>query len=341
MDSGTASTASNFYISEYYRHLVRCGLNADEVLFQAGIDPGIVDQPDRRVGADGLARVIQRLTLELQDEAMALADKVLPRGSFYLVGKLAVQEPNLARALSTAGHFMTMIDGAYRLEIDADEREACLKIHLMAPEKDPSHLLAEILLMAYHRFSSWLIAESITLNEVAFNYPPPIQVGEYSYLFPAAHRFNAPYLGFTFPRRFLDCEPRRQRAALKRYIQGCPREFFFRPRTDFSLSSELEQLLGKHIGKGLPTVDEAAAMLHTTRRTMIRRLNDEGTSYQRIKDLVRRDRAIGLLVRHSYSVVEVAEKLGFSDSSVFARAFKGWTGSTPSDFREQFDPGQG
>lgn len=192
-----------------------------------------------------------------------------------------------------------------------------------------------------HRFASWLIAENITLNEVAFDFPPPEEVREYSYLYPGKHLFDASWLGFTFPKRFLDCEIRQDAGALKLFMRRCPREFFQQPRTDFSLSSEIQLLLGKRFNEGLPSIEVAAELMHMTKRTLIRKLKEEGTSYQQIKDRLRRDKAVRLLSLNTLSVGQIAEKLGFSDSAVFARAFKAWTGASPSDYRrdEKARPG--
>ena len=93
----------------------------------------------------------------------------------------------------------------------------------------------------------------------------------------------------------------------------------------------------RRFSQGFPSIDAAADVMHMTKRTLIRKLKEEGTSYQKLKDRVRRDRAIYLLTKHTLSVGEVAEKVGFSDSAVFARAFKSWTGSSPREYRSSFD----
>jgi AraC-like DNA-binding protein len=65
----------------------------------------------------------------------------------------------------------------------------------------------------------------------------------------------------------------------------------------------------------------------------MRKLKGEGTSFQQIKERVRRDRAIYFLTNRSCSIATIAEKVGFSDAAVFARAFKSWTGMSPKDYR--------
>ncbi|MGI9294652.1 MAG: helix-turn-helix domain-containing protein, partial [Pseudomonadales bacterium] len=66
-----------------------------------------------------------------------------------------------------------------------------------------------------------------------------------------------------------------------------------------------------------------------------RRLREESTSYQKIKDCCRRDAAIASLRSGSSNGASLAEQLGFSDASTFYRAFKKWTGMTPQEFKSK------
>ncbi len=75
-----------------------------------------------------------------------------------------------------------------------------------------------------------------------------------------------------------------------------------------------------------------ARSLHVSRATLARRLAARGLAFQRIKDDVRRDHAIALLGSR-LPISDVAERLGFSEPSAFARAFKSWTGVPPGRYR--------
>ena len=68
---------------------------------------------------------------------------------------------------------------------------------------------------------------------------------------------------------------------------------------------------------------------------LVRRLKDEGSSYQQIKDNLRRDTAVYFLSRPELSIDEIALQLGFSEPSAFHRAFKKWTGVTPGVYRQE------
>ncbi len=76
-----------------------------------------------------------------------------------------------------------------------------------------------------------------------------------------------------------------------------------------------------------------ARQLHMSPQTLRRHLSEEGSSFQELKDHLRRDLAIYHLGRSDLSIQDIAEQLGFSEPSAFHRAFKKWTGLTPGAYR--------
>lgn len=83
-----------------------------------------------------------------------------------------------------------------------------------------------------------------------------------------------------------------------------------------------------------PTLAEVARHLNTSPRTLIRRLRAAGTTYQLELDNLRRLRATELLRRFTLPIASIAESLGFADAASFAKAFKRWTGMSPSAWRK-------
>jgi AraC-like DNA-binding protein len=76
-----------------------------------------------------------------------------------------------------------------------------------------------------------------------------------------------------------------------------------------------------------------ARRLGVSARTLQRRLGEQGTSFAAIVDEVRRDLARREVALGKRSFGEIAFLLGFSQASAFDRAFRRWTGSTPSAYR--------
>jgi AraC-like DNA-binding protein len=88
-----------------------------------------------------------------------------------------------------------------------------------------------------------------------------------------------------------------------------------------------------HLGETTLTPEAVARTLAVSRRTLSRRLADEGTSFRHILDDVRREFACALLQDRSLSVGDVAFFLQYSEPAAFNRSFRRWTGRTPHAFR--------
>ncbi len=102
------------------------------------------------------------------------------------------------------------------------------------------------------------------------------------------------------------------------------------------VEGHLEPLLGG----GPIRVEEVARSLGYSRQTLYRRLKAEGTTFEDVLDGVRHRAALRLIRKEGLSVKEAAWRLGYSDPAAFSRAFKRWTGVSPSDLRRR-KPHQG
>ncbi len=83
----------------------------------------------------------------------------------------------------------------------------------------------------------------------------------------------------------------------------------------------------------MPTIDELAAELHLSTRTLRRQLDHEQTTYRELRNEVTRTLAVELLSVVGLSVNEVARRLGYSDTTAFSHAFRRWSGHPASEFR--------
>lgn len=96
---------------------------------------------------------------------------------------------------------------------------------------------------------------------------------------------------------------------------------------------EVERHLEPLLASGPLGIDSVARELGYSRQTLYRRLKAEGVTYEEVLDGLRRRLALRLLREEGLSVKETAWRLGFSDPAAFSRAFKRWTGSSPTTGR--------
>ena len=149
---------------------------------------------------------------------------------------------------------------------------------------------------------------------------------------PVPVYFDCAYNQMRFPVERLDYElqfadPRLARMA----ADQCEQEMASIKAPPALLGQVRRIILGG--GGRFPGVEEVASELHMSSRTLKRKLQQLGTSYQEVLDGLRKGLAVEYLTQTDKTVDEIAMSLGYSDASNFARAFRRWTLRSPSDYR--------
>jgi AraC-like DNA-binding protein len=148
-----------------------------------------------------------------------------------------------------------------------------------------------------------------------------------------AATLTRPYVGVSVPTSWLPlpcpfADPKIHRRAVdrlelaKRNLQGP--EFFV---------AQVEEILHDSEGAA-PSVQSIATQLHVSRRTLVRRLEQHGTSVRSLTERHQRRCSIDLLADASLDVSEIADRLGYSEPSNFSRAFRRWFGKSPQEYRD-------
>lgn len=104
------------------------------------------------------------------------------------------------------------------------------------------------------------------------------------------------------------------------------------PKRSTAFRAEVERRLEPLLASGEVGIERVARDLGYSRQTLYRRLKAEGATFEQLLDGLRRRLALRFM-REGLSVKEAAYRLGFSDPAAFSRAFKRWTGSSPSGHR--------
>jgi len=161
---------------------------------------------------------------------------------------------------------------------------------------------------------------------------PPELASLHAFFGTRALDFGAPDSGLVFAARDLAMPMREGDARLAATVEKLadaavraqPREVALRPR----VATQLRALLPDRA-----TVDEVAAALRMSPRTLQRRLEEEGTRFTDVLETVREEMARSLLAETELPLAEVSYRLGFADLATFSRAFKRWTGKPPGTWR--------
>ena len=172
------------------------------------------------------------------------------------------------------------------------------------------------------------------LRRVETPYAKPEDVaGGYSALFGARMEFSAPAPGIVFDTDMLGAALIRTEAELDDFLLRAPAGLLLRDSSDCSVTVRVRRLFAEEGRKGnWVSVDEMATRLAMSPATLRRRLREEGGSMRRIREGILREAAVAGPVRGEETVAGLSRRLGFSEPSAFARAFRRWTGSSPGQY---------
>ena len=201
---------------------------------------------------------------------------------------------------------------------------------------DPPEVQHSVLcnLAMWMRFCGWLVGQYIDISAAGCAGPQPAFTAGIRHFFPCPVTFDEEVNSVTFSARHLEAELIRDEADLAEFLKLAPYHIVIEPLASArSITHRIREILGEDFRQEMPSFEELTGLLNMSARTLRRRLEKEGTSYQRIKDKARRDVAISMLSRERMTVSEVAERVGFSDPSAFHRSFKKWTGQSPGSYR--------
>ena len=291
------------------------------------------DPAQGRVTLDQIVALYQVAAVETGDEMMGLWSRpVRPRALQHLLTSVR-EATSLGSALYRFSTFWNLLLDDYQLVLTEAGQVQQLRL---IPQNDapPQRFGHMLLLKLAHGLMSWMFDRELPVTEIGFAFTRPAFDEDYAVLFPAAAQFDAEQTFICFDGQGLGPVQLKSTAALDRFLENAPRDWIFTRSREHTQSLRVRHYLAQ-VGWERANLSEAAEAMHLTPRTLIRKLGADGTSFQAIKDALRRDLAIRYLQIGDMSVEAIAHEVGFSSAANFHRAFQRWTGTAPSSYRRK------
>ena len=188
----------------------------------------------------------------------------------------------------------------------------------------------EAALASLLQLTRWSTGEQLQANSISFSHPALANPDRYQQLLGVPVEFEAAHNSLRIPAAALSLPLIYANPALCQHLRTLADQLLEQLGSQ-SLSASVRDLLRQHPRWGKEKVAEQMAM---SGRHLIRKLSEEGTSFKLLRDALLQGMAEQAL-KEGLKLFDIAEKLGFSDESAFAKAFKRWTGMTPAQFRSQ------
>jgi len=288
------------------------------------------------------SRLCVELFRELGDESGGiLPDSPTPFGTTRLLLYSVIHCHKLQAVIGRAIEFNAACrerQGNIRsncLQLDPAGKLATLHYYSVADINNPPPQANALCgLSMWLRLCGWLIGQHIDVVAARCAGPQPSSLLALRHFFPCPVEYDADSNSVTFSARHLEADVIRSEVDLEAFLPVAPYHVVIKPvASDACITTRIGVLLGDDFREEMPSFETLTGLLNMSARTLRRRLEKEGSSYQRIKDNARRDVAITLLTRERMTVSDVAERVGFSDPSAFHRSFKKWTGLAPGEYR--------
>jgi AraC-like DNA-binding protein len=255
-----------------------------------------------------------------------------------IVGMLSSTAPSLREALKMGlHHTQLLITGLGRGEL-VEEGETARIIIYLADALDPISVHSmEFVSSTIWNIGRRLVKGDLVFQCITFRGPEPAWLDEYSNVFGSNVEFvfNAFENSIVMDRRLLDLPMARHSPGLYQHLlKQAAQRLANRPRME-SVSATVKGLVDEHISEHHMDLTVVAGFMGLTPRTLQRRLKEENTNFQTILDARRRQFAEEWLLSENIDISTIALMLGYSEPATFLRAFKGWAGVSPGEFRRR------
>jgi AraC-like DNA-binding protein len=316
---------------------VRGGADRGELLARTGFDPSLASDPDTKISLELESALWNEGARLTGDDAFGLhaAEHVEP-GAFDVLDYAVRTAPTLRAALERLARYNRLLHDAAVFTLTDRPPVVRLEHSFKRQQGRQSRHAAEFTLASIVVVGAALVGQPLEPTRVEFAHAPPSAavLDEHRRIFARPPSFAQPVNALELDTALLARPIPHADPALSRVLERHAEALLAAlPPERETTTERVRQLLSKTLGDAAPSLADTAARLKLGERSLQRKLADEGCSFESLLDEVRQSLALRYLADRSLAIAEVAYLLGYSEPSPFHRAFKRWTGKTPSEAR--------
>ena len=328
------------YARLLYVQLRERGIDADAMLAEAGLRWGELASDPRELSLATFEHLImaaqRRINCPWLGLELGMHGQVSVHGA---VGHAAISSSTLRQLLQTVAHFGQLrIDAlAYTYqEVEGNDGGAILRVTESISLGSVRQFMLEAVFATLMRLFETAVGNEFGTMRVALPFKEPEWSEQYRRFGIGSIDFGSTDLQIHFPENLLQLPcltaDSHSYALAKRECERAVNDGLTAP-----ISQRVKELLHAHESKvgGLPELTLIAHQLQISPRTLMRKLKSEGSNYQALLDENRKALAIWHLQHGTASIEQIAEQLGYQDTSNFSRTFRRWCGENPSEFRKR------
>ncbi len=330
---GDRHSCAAFWVKGVAETLKAEGLDVAALLDEAGLDAAALSDPDSRFPTERVSLLWQLAVARSGNPAIGLVNSnVVKPASFDVVAYAMMSSPNLLGILERVVRYVAILSDAASLVVMEDDEGYRMILELFGGGQPVPRQRVEFDLMTFLSFCRWVTNRDLRPLALELKFPAPANPQPYQDAFKCPLRFNAPANALLFARSDVMSPLPTAHPLLAEVHERLASEHLQRV-DQAQTSSRTRAAIIRRLPDGEPRRAEIARTLEMSERTLQRRLQAEGTSFQRLLDDTRRELAQQYLSQRDLSLADVAYLLGFGDQSSFFRASKRWFETSPRHYR--------
>jgi AraC-like DNA-binding protein len=330
-DSGSGKTTLCSWVKAICRALDAAGCDSAALLEEAGLEAKSLDDPTARCPVAYSLRLWKIAMAATGDPAFGLkvASHIKPT-SFHGMSYGMSASSTLKEAFQRAQRYCHIASDAVDYEFYL--RGSSEYHFIIAPATDLDDAPIDAIVGLYVRMCRSMLGREYSPLRIEFRRSQPARIDDFVSLLRAPLLFDAPQTRLVFDRESLERPLEGGNPELARHNDAIALQYLSQLERD-NIQVRVREVLTQRLSRGGLSQEDIAEILNMSARTLQRKLGDRGTTYKEILDDTRRALALAYLSAPRHSVSDVTYLLGFSAGSCFTRAFRRWTGQSPSDWR--------
>lgn len=335
-DPANAARYSSIYPQMLMGYALSRGLTAKTLLARTELSPEALQEPEGSITQSAYQYMVSNTVAALNEPELGLnIGAQINLGAHGYVGYAAMSSPTVGHALRLGAKYYAIQGRPTEVSFVEQDGQAGFDFELTTAADTPDfyRYVMEIAVATTLGALRFYFGGSLPSVEVSLRYPAPDYAARYAELLAVDVRFDQPSNRIRFDAALLDHALASANPALAKMAeQHCEALLAAQSDRRADLPAQIEQLLLRQAGH-FPSQDEVARLLHMSPRNLRLQLKKQNSSYQQILSAVRRDLSLHYLRNSDMTVDEIAYLLDYSDTPSFTRAFRKWTGRSPSQIR--------
>jgi len=324
---------TNHKAAHIVEEMTKIGINADALLCNTGLSKDAIFDETGQISYEQSITLINNAVELSQVDGLGLQIGACENTSSYgLMGYAMSCAPNMKEAAEVAIKYQKASPSLISMSLEHAGDHSHVLLTSPQPLGTEVTFLVEEVFSAIKRSFYFLAGKNITPQAVHFSYEEPSYSQLYKNIFDCPLIFNASENKIVYRQQDLDTPTLQGNVVAQKVANSLCEKYIAQHHVEDNMVQRVRAVLLNSPG-GFPNEDKVAQKIGIHPRNLRRQLKSSHTSFQKIFDGVREQLAIEYLQKSSLALDDIADLVGFSDSSNFRRAFKRWTGKVPSAYR--------